>query len=139
MVTNDYTEHIKNNFTNDSFPQKLGIKLEDLRAGYAKLSLEIKDDMSNFHGITHGGALFTLADTAFGLASNTRGIAVALQVSINFLKATQPGNRLVAIAKEEYLTKSTGIYNITVLHNDSIVALMRGTVYRKKQSDHNHK
>ena len=53
----------------DRFPLSLGIQLEEIRAGYARVSMEIKEEMTNFHGITHGGALFALADTAFGLAS----------------------------------------------------------------------
>ncbi|HOB86332.1 MAG TPA: hydroxyphenylacetyl-CoA thioesterase PaaI [Bacillota bacterium] len=115
----------------DRFPLSLGIQLEEIRAGYARVSMEIKEEMTNFHGITHGGALFALADTAFGLASNTRGPAVALQVSINFIKATRPGDRLTATAQEEYLTRSTGIYQISVTRGEELVALIRGTVFRK--------
>jgi len=127
----DYSQQLQERYTQDLFPQKLGIKLETVRAGYARVSMEITPDMHNFNGVTHGGALFTLADTAFGLASNTRGTALALHISVNYVKATVSGDRLTAVAEEEHLTRSTGIYRITVFRGDEKVALLRGTVFRK--------
>ncbi len=127
----DYSQKIEDLYRQDLFPQKLGIKLEAVQAGYARLSLKIAPDMHNFNGVTHGGALFTLADTAFGLASNTRGTALAMHISINYIKATVSGDLLTAVAEEEHLTRSTGIYRMTVFRGDETVALLRGTVFRK--------
>ncbi len=127
----DYSEQLRERYREDLFPQSLGIKLEDVRAGYARVSMEIAPEMHNFNGVTHGGALFTLADTAFGLASNTRGTALALHISINYVKATVSGDRLTAVAEEEHLTRSTGIYRMTVFRDAEKVALLRGTVFRK--------
>jgi acyl-CoA thioesterase len=128
----DYSEQLQERYQQDLFPQKLGIKLEKIRAGYALVSMEVKPDMHNFNGVTHGGALFTLGDTAFGLASNTRGTALAMHISVNYVKATVSGDRLTAEAEEEHLTNSTGVYRITVSRGDETVALLRGTVFRKK-------
>lgn len=127
----DYSNDIKEKYRDDLFPQFMGVKLEEVRAGYARVSLKISPDMLNFNGVTHGGAVFTLADTAFGLASNSRGTALALQVSINFVKGTKSGDLLTAEAKEEHLTRSTGIYLVTVYRENEKIALMRGTVFRK--------
>lgn len=127
----DYSQQLKDNFHRDLFPGTLGIKLEEVRSGYARVSMEVVPDMHNFNSVTHGGALFTLADTAFGLASNTRGTALALHISINYVKATESGDFLTAVAEEEHLTRSTGIYLMTVFRGDEKVALLRGTVFRK--------
>ncbi len=118
----------------DRFPLSLGIELLEISPGYSRVRMEVREDMVNFHGITHGGALFALADTAFGLASNTRGTAVALQVSCNFMAPSQPGSVLEASAREEHLTRSTGIYSISVEDRSSsnTIAVFRGVVYRKK-------
>jgi acyl-CoA thioesterase len=125
---------IEKRFLQDSFPQKLGIQLVEVAPGFAKVRMEMKDDFLNFHGIAHGGIIFTLADTAFGLASNSRGDAVALQVSINFISAVKPGAVIMATANEEQLTRKTGIYNIIVETSEGdCVALFRGTVYRKQR------
>ncbi len=131
----DVCENLKERYyREDIFPRKLGIELVKLSPGYCRVRMEVREDMINFHGITHGGALFTLADTAFGLASNSRGAtAVALQVSVNFTAPSRPGEVLEATAQEQTLTRSTGVYDIQVEKQDgSPVALFRGTVYRKK-------
>ena len=127
----DRSEMLKERFIEDRFPWKLGIELEELRAGYARVSMVVTPDMHNFNGVTHGGALFTLADTAFGLASNTRGTALAMHISINYIKGTASGDRLTAVAEEEHLTRSTGIYSMAVYRGDDTIALLRGTVFRK--------
>ncbi len=127
----DHSELLKERYREDRFPWKLGVELEDVRAGYARVSMTVTPDMHNFNGVTHGGALFTLADTAFGLASNTRGTALAMHISINYVKGTISGDRLTAVAEEEHLTRSTGIYRMTVYRGEDKVALLRGTVFRK--------
>ncbi len=127
----DYSQQLEERYREDFFPQVMGIKLETVRAGYARVSMKVKPDMQNFNGVTHGGALFTLADTAFGLASNTRGTALALHISINYVKATVSGDTLTAVAEEEHLTRSTGLYRMTVYRGEETVALLRGTVFRK--------
>ncbi len=127
----DRSQELRERYKDDLFPWKLGIELEDVRAGYARVSMVVAPDMHNFNSVTHGGALFTLADTAFGLASNTRGTALAMHISINYIKGTVSGDRLTAIAEEEHLTRSTGIYSMTVYRGEDTVALLRGTVFRK--------
>lgn len=127
----DRSEMLREKYKEDLFPCKLGIELEDIQAGYARVSMLIAPDMHNFNGVTHGGALFTLADTAFGLASNTRGTALAMHISINYVKGTASGDRLTAIAEEEHLTRSTGLYRMTVYRGEEKVAFLRGTVFRK--------
>lgn len=126
------TEEIYKQFQNDRFPKMLGIEIKNVSLGYAEVALTVTEEMLNFHGMAHGGVVFTLADTAFDLAANTRGPAVALQVSINYIRAAQAGTILAATAQEENITKKTGIYNIIVKNNSGeTVALFRGTAYRK--------
>ncbi len=127
----DYSLELKERYRDDLFSQKMGIELEAVSAGFARVNMEVATDMHNFHGVTHGGAVFSLADTAFALASNTRGTALAMHISINYLKATAKGDRLTAVAEEEHLTRSTGIYRMTVYRGEEKVALLRGTVFRK--------
>lgn len=130
----DALEAIKEKFARDTFPRSLGIELLELAPGYARVALKLGENMVNFHGIVHGGAIFTLADTALGLASNSRGdAAVALTVTINYLAPARPGDSLVATAEEEHLTRRTGVYRIRVTTGSGEnIALARGTVYRKQ-------
>jgi len=128
-----YCEELKDKYyREDTYPLSLGIEIGELSPGYCRVEMEVTQNLTNFHNITHGGALFSLADTAFGLASNSRGTAVALQVSINYMAPSVPGEKLTAIASEENLTKSTGVYSVTVLNEkEETIALFRGVVYRR--------
>ncbi|MDE3091780.1 MAG: hotdog fold thioesterase, partial [Chloroflexota bacterium] len=99
----------------DKFAESLGIELLDLREGYAKCAMTVRDDMVNAHRIAHGAAIFTIADFAFAAACNSYGqTAVALDVHINFLEAVKPGARLIAEAEEESLSNRIGLYHLTV-------------------------
>ncbi|EEG77981.1 hydroxyphenylacetyl-CoA thioesterase PaaI [Dethiobacter alkaliphilus] len=122
---------IKAKFNKDYFPFNLGIEIVELAAGFAQVKFTVTKEMQNLHGMAHGGAIFTLADTALGLAANTRGKAVGLQVSINYIRPAKPQTVLIATAEEEQLTRSTGIYNVTVATEaGKKVALFRGVVFR---------
>ncbi|MBC7326037.1 MAG: hydroxyphenylacetyl-CoA thioesterase PaaI [Moorella sp. (in: Bacteria)] len=132
----DFLQAIKEKYTADNFPRSLGIELLELAPGYARVAMTLKESMVNFHGIGHGGAIFTLADTALGLASNSKGVqAVALTVTINYLTPARAGMRLIATAQEEHLTRRTGVYRITVNSSGGeAIALVRGTVYRQPRA-----
>ena len=125
-------EHIQS----DPFARFLGAKVEIIKPGHSQVSLTITDDMINFNGITHGGVIFAIGDIAFAAASNSHGQkAVALNVGINFLKATISGDRLVAEAKEKTASGPIAFYDITIRDEQTgdIVAKSQDLVYRKKE------
>ncbi len=120
----------------DPFARKLGARFEAIRPGYSRVALTVKEDMVNFHGLTHGGLVFALADMAFAAAGNSHGqTAVALNGNITFLKPSRPGDRLVAEAREIQAAGPTAVYAITVRDaaGDSLLACKQATVYRKKE------
>src|SRR3990170_3494104 len=83
----------------DSFRELLGIKVLEIKDGYAKMSIRITKEHTNLHGLTHGGIIFALADCAFAEATNFgNNKAVAVQVSINFIKPSSSGDTLTAEA-----------------------------------------
>jgi acyl-CoA thioesterase len=120
----------------DPFARFLGIELLELREGYSSTALSVAEHMLNSLGIPHGGVIFSLADAAFAAAGNSHGqVAVALNVSINFLAAVPVGTRLRAEASEESATRRTALYRLSVTAEDgTLVALGHGTVYLKSQS-----
>ncbi len=121
--------------SNDRFARMVGVAIEEVRPGYARVTMKVEDKHLNSVDITHGAAVFTVADTAFALASNSHGrVALALNMSINFLKATGYGSILTAEATEDNLTNRTGLYRITVKdETGDLVSLAEGLVYRKKE------
>jgi acyl-CoA thioesterase len=128
-------DRIFQQISQDPFAHFLGIELLEVREGYSKAALTVQEHMLNFHGIPHGGVIFSLADAAFAAASNSHGqVAVALDVDVHFVAAAQPGARLTAEATEEHLGRRTGLYRLAVTAEDgTLVALAHGTVYRKDQ------
>ncbi len=115
-------------WASDRASQWIGIELQDIDEGFARLSLNLKAHHCNGHGIGHGGITFLLADSAFAFACNSRNqTTVAMHNMISFLNPAQEGDVLTAEAKEVTLKGKNGIYDVRVLnqHNE-IVAEMRG-------------
>ena len=83
---------------NDHFGELLGVKVLEVKSGYAKLSLKITKNHLNFSGFVHGGVIFALADCAFAEASNFDRQAVAVQVNINYIRPSSEGDTLTAEA-----------------------------------------
>ena len=120
----------------DPFSAHLGAEVEIVAPGHSRVSLEVTREMANFHGITHGSVIFALSDIAFAAASNSYGqIAVALNANISFLRATKPGDRLVAEGKEQHAGGRTALFDITVVNKRSgeLIAKSQNLVYRKRE------
>ncbi len=116
--------------TRDRFAQLLGIRVEELRTGFARASLAVEERLFNGVDIVQGGAIFTLADYAFALASNTReNVAVSIESNISFLKPTR-GGTLFAEAEEVSRSKSLGSYVVRVTNDrGEQTALFYGRVF----------
>lgn len=119
-----------------------GLMLQAARAGYARVSLSVNAGMLNSHRTVHGGVIFTLADTAFAYACNSRNdAAVAQQASIIFLTPGREGETLVAEAVEQAGEGRAGVYIVTVKGaDDRVVAVFQGlsrTIGRKVIPDEN--
>jgi acyl-CoA thioesterase len=116
----------------DLFAESLGIQTLEVKDGYSKVTMKVEKNMLNGLGFTHGGAIFSLADYAFAQACNYGdNVAVALQVSINFLRPTVEGDVLVAEASRVSDGKTVGLYNVTVQCDDKMVAYFSGVAFKK--------
>ena len=116
----------------DAFSQWMDVRVLEIKEGYSKIQMIIRQEMVNGFGIVHGGIPFSLADSAFAFACNNRNnLSVALDVTITFTKAVNIGDTLTAEAKEVHNGRSTGVYLITVYNQKSEqVALFKGTCFR---------
>lgn len=135
-MNKDRWQKINGHIQSDPFARFLGAHVELLKPGHSRVTLTVNDDMVNFHGNTHGGVIFALGDMAFAAASNSHGqTAVALNVGINFLKATKSGDRLIAEAIEQTAAGPIALYEITIRDERSgdLVAKSQDLVYRKKE------
>lgn len=103
------------------FLQSSSMLVTDIRDGYARVEMIIDEKILNMYGLVHGGALFSLADTAAGAASFTAGRdAVTLNASINFIRPGR-GGRLIADASRISAGKTTGVYEVFIFNDEDIL------------------
>ncbi|MFD0916307.1 hydroxyphenylacetyl-CoA thioesterase PaaI [Pseudahrensia aquimaris] len=115
-------------WANDSASKGLGMAIEEVRLGYARLSMPIRADMTNGQKIAHGGFIFTLADSAFAFACNGRNqFTVAQHCAVTFLAPGFEGDVMTATAQERHFAGRSGIYDVTVTNQKSeTIAEFRG-------------
>ncbi|HTJ28242.1 MAG TPA: hydroxyphenylacetyl-CoA thioesterase PaaI [Candidatus Limnocylindria bacterium] len=121
-------------FARDAASRALGMTIEEARAGYARVAMRVTAEMVNGHGSAHGGMTYSLADSAFAFACNSRNEPhVALQCSISYTAPVLLGDLLVAEAEERSSKGRTGVYDVTVTRGEGeVVAIFRGVCYRIK-------
>lgn len=116
----------------DYCAQALGIEPQEVSPGFARLTMTVRKDMVNGHDICHGGMIFSLADTTFAHACNSRNeMTVASGCQIDYLNPARLDDVLTAVAEERILRGRTGVYDITVHNQDQVqIALFRGRSHR---------
>ena len=119
-------------YGNDVATRSLGIRLEAVGVGWARMSMEVGAHMLNGHGVCHGGLIFALADSAMAFASNSRNrVCVAQFCSVTFLRPGRAGMRLAAEAREQAIAGRTGVYGVEVTDpSGNVIATFSGNVRR---------
>ena len=122
-------------YADDRASQGLGIRVVEVRPGYARATMLVRDDMLNGHASCHGGLIFSLADSAFAFSCNSHGgTVVAAAASIDFLAPAQRGDELTAVATERWRSKRSGVYEVTVANQrGETIALFRGRSHRVRE------
>ena len=120
-------DELKIRLNSDSkYLQSNDMHVVEVKKGYAKVEMIIDEHILNVHGFVHGGALYSLADTAAGAASFATGRdSVTLAGTINYIKPGK-GGKLVGIAQEISAGRTTGVYEVFIF-NDAEVLLSRAT------------
>jgi acyl-CoA thioesterase len=116
----------------DAFSRWMGVEILEVREGYCRISCPVTEEMLNGFHVTHGGILFSLADSALAFSAATYGrVALALDNSISFTKKSTAGDRLIAVSECINLTHKTGLFEIKVFNGEEeLLAVMKATVYR---------
>ncbi|WP_426245592.1 hydroxyphenylacetyl-CoA thioesterase PaaI [Nocardioides sp. LHG3406-4] len=124
-------DHMRRMWDNDRTSQALGMSLVSVAPGRAEMTMPVRDDMVNGHGIGHGGITFTLADSTFAFACNSHGPAtVAHSASIRFHAPVRLGDVLTATAVERSHDGRRGVYDVEVRAGDRLVATFEGHATR---------
>jgi acyl-CoA thioesterase len=127
-------EKIKKSIEEEPYAKLFGIKVVELRQGYSLVEMKALKKYENIFSITHGGAVFSIIDVAFGSAANSYGtVAVALDVNINYVRPALTGDILRAEAKEVSRGSKIATYNVTVRNGlGKVVASSQAVAYLKK-------
>lgn len=122
-------------YANDRASQGLGIRVVEVRPGYAKTTMVVREDMLNGQGACHGGLIFSLADSAFAFSCNSHGgTVVAAAAAIDFLAPAQGGDELTAVALERWRSRRNGVYEVTVANQrGDTIALFRGRSHQVRE------
>ncbi len=117
-------------FEADPYSALLGIEWVDAGEDQAHLSLLLSEQHLNFLGGGHGGVIFSLADMAFGLASNSGGVmSIGIDAHISYIAGARVGDRLDAVCKLVSRNRRTAVYRADVRRGDEVLAAFTGTVY----------
>lgn len=131
-------------WSDDGASHWIGMSLDAVGEGWSRLSLPVEKHHANGHGMCHGGIIFTLADSAFAFACNSRNQrAVAQQNSITYLAPAQVGDRLTAHAREVSLAGRSGIYDVRVEDQTGkaiaefrgLSRIIKGTLFDEDEED----
>ncbi|MGW3290428.1 hydroxyphenylacetyl-CoA thioesterase PaaI [Streptomyces sp. NPDC001002] len=124
-------------FAADQASRRLGIELVKYGEGTAVLRMTVTPAMVNGHGIAHGGYLFLLADSAFACACNSHGpVTVAAAADVDFIAPAHEGDVLVATARKRIRFGRSGIYDVSVLRGDEVIAEFRGRSRTLRSTQH---
>lgn len=118
----------------DAASRALGIEVEAMAPGSARLRMRVRADMLNGFKICHGGFITTLADSAFAFACNSYNeLTVAASIVVDFIAPANDGDLLTAQATEVSLSARTGVYDVSVRNqHGELVAVLRGRSHRLK-------
>jgi acyl-CoA thioesterase len=122
---------MQNRVLDDKFAALLGLETLYRAEGESKVEVKLKPEYLNGAGIAHGGFIFTLADYAFALAANKdEESGLAINASINFVKAAMPDDQLTAECKLVSRSKKVGTFITTVTNqNGQVLASVQSLAY----------
>ena len=120
----------------EPFARHLGMRVIEVGEGYARVEMNLEPSSANIFGRPHGGAIFSLVDEAFEMASNSHGtVAVALNMNITYVSSPTIGARVQAEAREQSRSRRTATYDIRVSDdNGRLIAICQGLVYRRDEA-----
>ena len=130
--SNSPKEIVSKMISNDAFSKWLGIKVVEVKKGYCKLEMHVRNEMTNGFSIAHGGISYSLADSALAFSSNSHGKqSLSIETSISHTQTAKVGDVLIATTEELSYTEKMGLYIIKISNQyNKEIAYFKGTVYR---------
>jgi len=124
-------EIVREMLENDAFSRWLAIEVVEIAPGYCVLRMNIRSEMLNGFFIAHGGIVYSLCDSAFAFASNSKKEkSVSIETSISHVRPIFENDRLIATAQAKHHGKNVGVYHVEVVNqHNKLVALFKGITF----------
>lgn len=131
----DYQKIADYRNTHNPHCQRLGIRVEEIQEGYARVRKTIRAEDLNPLRLAHGGVYFSMADTACGSAMASHGhMAVTLNASYNFFRSARAGDILTAEARESKYGRTICVYDVRITdQNGNLLGAGSFTFYQLEQ------
>ncbi len=114
-MEDQHVQYAKESVAKDPMASFLGIRLEEVRRAYARLSVVIMPEYLNALDRAHGMILSAMIDQAAAVAANSMEYDVLLvELKINYLAAAAPGERITAEARPIDIKKSLSLWVVDV-------------------------
>ena len=132
----DNLAELKAEADKESVASFLKMRLLELSPGYAKVTMKLRPEHLNFHGMVFGGIVMSVADQAFAYASNSLARpSIASQFNINLISAAGADDELIAECRVVQSGKRVGVSEIKVTNQEGkLIAQATGTTIPIRQS-----
>ena len=113
-----------------NFSRLLGIRILRAENGEAELRMAMQEQMLNLHGRMHGGALYSLIDTALGQASHSlfggEAGSMTLECKVNYIRGVEAGE-VVCHARVLNAGRKVHVLEAWVEQGDKLIATVQAT------------
>ena len=130
----DPIEYARETVGRDPLATYLGIVIEEVAEGYARVSLKVRPEYQNAVERAHGATVYAVLDQAFAVASNSRGVsAVSLTMTVNYHAGAPSGSIIVAEARPIDIKRKVSTWDLVARtrEDDTLIATARGIVYHQ--------
>ena len=111
----DFEKIVSYRNANNPYGRKLGIVVEEIREGYARVRKSITAEDLNPLRFAHGGVYFSMADTACGSAAAAHGrMAVTVNANYSYFRSAKTGDTLTAEAQELKAGKTICVFQVRI-------------------------
>jgi acyl-CoA thioesterase len=128
---------LRDKIKNEPITSFLNSEILEISHGYSRVALTMRPEFQNFHGFIFGGIIMSLADQAFGSASNSIAYpSVASNLNVYFISSAKVGDRLTAECKVIKSGRKAGFSEVTIVNQDNkLIAKATGITIPTKQEE----
>lgn len=122
------------------FGDRIGLRFTDVRDGFSRCEIEVREDLMNPHGVLHGGVLYSMADTGMGAALYPSlaedELCATVEIKIAYFLPVRRG-RITCDTQVVHRRKTVAFLESEIATQEGVVAKATGTyfIFQTKNRD----